>query len=159
MTTAKKMQAAAENGKLRLAQAPVATDADLFSGRDALMPPFAFSLRSRPHRFRPFLWQCHRDNPYNKMLYPLVRTSRFAMSMPSCNHPGHNLRPVPLLERLALLLHLAAQKGRTLHAAELPARFFDRCPPVSRIRRSMCRNPVFERIIDLDHRAASWSSR
>jgi hypothetical protein len=39
MTTAKKMQAAAENGNLRLAQAPVATDADLFSGRDALMPP------------------------------------------------------------------------------------------------------------------------
>ena len=39
MTTAKKMQAAAENGKLRLAQAPVATDADLFSGHDALMPP------------------------------------------------------------------------------------------------------------------------
>jgi hypothetical protein len=39
MTTAKKMQAAAENGKLRLAQAPVATDVDLFSGRDALMPP------------------------------------------------------------------------------------------------------------------------
>jgi hypothetical protein len=38
-TTAKKMQAAAEDGKLRLAQAPVATDADLFSGRDALMPP------------------------------------------------------------------------------------------------------------------------
>src|SRR3984893_11119294 len=32
------MQAAAENGNLRLAQAPVATDADLFSGRDALMP-------------------------------------------------------------------------------------------------------------------------
>jgi hypothetical protein len=39
MTTAKKMQAAAENGKLRLAQTPVANDADLFSGRDALMPP------------------------------------------------------------------------------------------------------------------------
>jgi hypothetical protein len=39
MTTAKKMQGAAENGKLRLAQAPVATDADLFSGHDALMPP------------------------------------------------------------------------------------------------------------------------
>ena len=39
MTTAKKMQAAAENGKLSLAQAPVATDADLFSGDDALMPP------------------------------------------------------------------------------------------------------------------------
>jgi hypothetical protein len=38
MTTAKKMQAAAENGHMRLAQAPVATDADLFSGRDALMP-------------------------------------------------------------------------------------------------------------------------
>lgn len=38
-TTAKKIQAAAENGNLRLAQAPVATDADLFSGRDALMPP------------------------------------------------------------------------------------------------------------------------
>jgi hypothetical protein len=38
MTTAKKMQAAAENGNMRLAQAPVATDADLFSGRDALMP-------------------------------------------------------------------------------------------------------------------------
>lgn len=37
--TAKKMQAAAEDGKLRLAQAPVATDADLFSGHDALMPP------------------------------------------------------------------------------------------------------------------------
>jgi hypothetical protein len=39
MMTAKKMQAAAEDGKLRLAQAPVATDADLFSGHDALMPP------------------------------------------------------------------------------------------------------------------------
>ena len=39
MTTAKKMQTAAENGKLRLAGAPVATDADLFSGHDALMPP------------------------------------------------------------------------------------------------------------------------
>jgi hypothetical protein len=39
MTTAKKMQGAAENGKVRLTQAPVATDADLFSGRDALMPP------------------------------------------------------------------------------------------------------------------------
>jgi hypothetical protein len=39
MTTAKKMEAAAENGKLRLAQAPVATDADLFFGHDALMPP------------------------------------------------------------------------------------------------------------------------
>jgi hypothetical protein len=39
MTTAKKIQGAAENGKLRLAQGPVATDADLFSGRDALMPP------------------------------------------------------------------------------------------------------------------------
>ena len=38
MTTAKKMEAAAKNGKLRLAQAPVATDADLFFGRDALMP-------------------------------------------------------------------------------------------------------------------------
>jgi hypothetical protein len=38
MTTAKKMEAAAENGNMRLAQAPVATDADLFSGRDALMP-------------------------------------------------------------------------------------------------------------------------
>jgi hypothetical protein len=39
MTTAKKIQGAAEDGKLRLAQGPVATDADLFSGRDALMPP------------------------------------------------------------------------------------------------------------------------
>jgi hypothetical protein len=39
MTTAKKMQAAAENGKMRLAEAPVATDADLFSGDDKLMPP------------------------------------------------------------------------------------------------------------------------
>ena len=39
MTTAKKLQAAGENGELRLAQAPVATDADLFSGHDALMPP------------------------------------------------------------------------------------------------------------------------
>jgi hypothetical protein len=39
MTAAKKMQAAAENGKLSLAQAPVATDANLFSGREALMPP------------------------------------------------------------------------------------------------------------------------
>jgi hypothetical protein len=39
MTTAKKMQEAAENGKLRLAQPPVATDANLFSGYDALMPP------------------------------------------------------------------------------------------------------------------------
>ena len=39
MTAARKMQRAAEDGKLRLAQAPVATDADLFSGRDALMPP------------------------------------------------------------------------------------------------------------------------
>jgi hypothetical protein len=38
ITTAKKMEAAARNGKLRLAQAPVATDADLFFGRDALMP-------------------------------------------------------------------------------------------------------------------------
>ncbi len=38
-TTAKKMQAAAENGKLRLTEAPVATDADLFSGDDKLMPP------------------------------------------------------------------------------------------------------------------------
>jgi hypothetical protein len=38
MTTAKKMHAAAEHGNMRLAQAPVATDADLFSGRDALMP-------------------------------------------------------------------------------------------------------------------------
>jgi hypothetical protein len=33
------MQAAAENGKLRLAQAPVATDANLFAGHDALMSP------------------------------------------------------------------------------------------------------------------------
>src|SRR4029077_2974372 len=32
MATAKKMQAAAENGKLRLAQTPVVTEADLFSG-------------------------------------------------------------------------------------------------------------------------------
>jgi hypothetical protein len=39
MTTAKKMQTAAENAKLRLTQAPVATDANLFSERDALMPP------------------------------------------------------------------------------------------------------------------------
>ena len=39
VTTARKMQRAAENGKLRLAQAPVATDADLFSGHAALMPP------------------------------------------------------------------------------------------------------------------------
>ena len=39
MTTANIMQAAAENGKLSLAQAPVAADADLFSGHDALMPP------------------------------------------------------------------------------------------------------------------------
>jgi hypothetical protein len=39
MTTARKMQTAAENGKLKLAQAPVGTDADLFSGHDALMPP------------------------------------------------------------------------------------------------------------------------
>src|SRR5690242_12607670 len=38
-TTAKKMQAASENGKLSLARAPVATDADLFAGYDALMPP------------------------------------------------------------------------------------------------------------------------
>jgi len=38
MTTAKKMHAAAEDGNISLAQAPVATDADLFSGRDALMP-------------------------------------------------------------------------------------------------------------------------
>jgi hypothetical protein len=38
MSTAKKMQAAAENGKIRLAQAPVSTDADLFSGHDALIP-------------------------------------------------------------------------------------------------------------------------
>jgi hypothetical protein len=38
MSTAKKMQAAAENGRIRLAQAPVSTDADLFSGHDALMP-------------------------------------------------------------------------------------------------------------------------
>jgi hypothetical protein len=39
MTTAEKMQMAAKNGKLRLAQPPIATDADLFSGHDALMPP------------------------------------------------------------------------------------------------------------------------
>jgi hypothetical protein len=39
MTTAKRIQPAAENGKLRLAEAPVATDADLFSGQDALMTP------------------------------------------------------------------------------------------------------------------------
>jgi hypothetical protein len=39
MTTARKMQTAAEIGKLRLAQAPVAIDADLFAGHDALMPP------------------------------------------------------------------------------------------------------------------------
>jgi hypothetical protein len=39
MTTVKKIQGAAEIGKLRLAQAPVATDADLFSGHDVLMPP------------------------------------------------------------------------------------------------------------------------
>jgi hypothetical protein len=39
MTTAKKIQGAAEIGKLKLVQAPVATDADLFSGQDALMPP------------------------------------------------------------------------------------------------------------------------
>jgi hypothetical protein len=39
IATARKMQAAAENGKLGLAQVPVATEADLFSGRDALMPP------------------------------------------------------------------------------------------------------------------------
>jgi SAM-dependent methyltransferase len=38
MSTAKKMRAAAKNGKIRLAQAPVSTDADLFSGHDALMP-------------------------------------------------------------------------------------------------------------------------
>jgi hypothetical protein len=38
-TTAKKVQAAADDGKVRLAQAPVATNADLFSGHDALMPP------------------------------------------------------------------------------------------------------------------------
>lgn len=38
-TTAKKIRAAAENGSLRLAEVPVATDADLFSGHDALMPP------------------------------------------------------------------------------------------------------------------------
>jgi hypothetical protein len=38
MATAKKVQAAAVNGKLKLAQLPVATDADLFSGHDALMP-------------------------------------------------------------------------------------------------------------------------
>jgi hypothetical protein len=37
MSTAKKMQAAAENGRIRLAQTPVSTDADLFSGHDALM--------------------------------------------------------------------------------------------------------------------------
>ena len=37
--TAKKVQAAAENGELRLAQAPLGIDADLFSGHDALMPP------------------------------------------------------------------------------------------------------------------------
>jgi hypothetical protein len=39
MTTARKMQVAAKNGELRLTRAPVATDADLFSGHDALMPP------------------------------------------------------------------------------------------------------------------------
>jgi hypothetical protein len=38
MATAKKVQAAAVNGKLKLAQVPVPTDADLFSGHDALMP-------------------------------------------------------------------------------------------------------------------------
>ena len=39
MTTAKRIQAAAKNGKLRLAGSPVAIDADLFLGQDALMPP------------------------------------------------------------------------------------------------------------------------
>ena len=39
VTTANKIAAAAKDGRLRLAQAPVATDADLFSGGDALMPP------------------------------------------------------------------------------------------------------------------------
>jgi hypothetical protein len=39
MTTRRKIEAAAEDGQLRLAQAPVATDADLFSGHDALMQP------------------------------------------------------------------------------------------------------------------------
>jgi hypothetical protein len=38
-TTAKKIKAAAEDGKLRLTQPPVATNADLFSGLDRLMPP------------------------------------------------------------------------------------------------------------------------
>jgi hypothetical protein len=38
MTTAKKIRATAEQGRPRLAQAPVATDADLFAGDDALMP-------------------------------------------------------------------------------------------------------------------------
>lgn len=37
--TAGKIQAAAQTGRLILARAPVATDADLFSGSDALMPP------------------------------------------------------------------------------------------------------------------------
>jgi len=39
ITTAKKIQAAAENGTLRLAQAPIATNANLFFGHDELMPP------------------------------------------------------------------------------------------------------------------------
>jgi len=57
------------------------------------LPLLPFSLRSSSHTFRPFLWKCPRDNPCNKMLYPSVRTSRFAMSTLHCNHQAHNLRP------------------------------------------------------------------
>ena len=38
-TTAAKIAAAAEQGRLALARPPVATDADLFAGEDRLMPP------------------------------------------------------------------------------------------------------------------------
>jgi hypothetical protein len=38
-TTAAKIAAAAEQGRLALARPPVATDADLFAGEDQLMPP------------------------------------------------------------------------------------------------------------------------
>src|SRR6516164_8860705 len=75
------------------------------------LPPVGFSLRSSLNRFRPFVWKWYRDNPCNKMLCPSVRTPRFAMSMPRCDHQAHNLRPVSLLEHFALLLHLAEQKG------------------------------------------------
>ena len=81
--------------------------------------------------FHPFLRKCHRGNPCNKMPYRLVRTSRFAMSMPHCNHQAHSL-----------------PRGLRLEG-------FDRCPRVSRTLRSRCRNLVFEGPIRRDHRVAS----